>query len=86
MTKYRYKRRGVRGYLARFFLWLYDEPWPKAPPDDSKGARFATEDEIAALHQPHARESMGFGHTGGPLFLKTDKHVLIMASTRRARA
>ena len=85
LTKYRYKRRGVRGYLARFFLWLYDEPWPKAPPDDSKGARFATEDEIAALHQPHARESMGFGHTDSPLFLKTDKHVLIMASTRSGK-
>ena len=76
---YRYQASGLSGYIVRFMLWLRNEAMPNNPPDDSKGARFATHAEIAAMHQPDAPESMAFGHIGNPLFLKTDKHVLIMA-------
>ena len=82
---YRYQARDLAGYIVRFMYWLRNEPMPKAPPDDSKGARFATMPEIVKLHQPDAPESMAFGHIGNPLFLKTDKHVLIMASTRSGK-
>ncbi len=85
LIRARYEQRGLAGYLGRFFLWLHDEPLPKAAPDDSKGARFAADEEIAALHKPNSAESMGFGHIGNPVFLKTDKHVLIMASTRSGK-
>jgi type IV secretion system protein VirD4 len=71
-------------YVQRFRLWLFGQQLPPMP-DDSKGARFATNEEIAALHTPRAPESMAFGHDGAPLFLKTEKHILIMASTRSGK-
>ena len=83
---FRYQSDGLAGYIVRAIFWLRNESMPKSPPDDSKGARFATQAEIQALHNP-APESMGFGHIriGQPLFIKTDKHILIMASTRSGK-
>ena len=81
---YRYQARGLAGYIVRAIFWLRNEPMPDAAPDDSKGARMATMKEIQALYKD-APESMGFGHLGSPLLLKTDKHVLIMASTRSGK-
>ncbi len=93
LAVYRYQSRGLASYIYRFILWLRNEPLPAAPPDDSRGARLATPAEIAALHAP-VPESMAFGHVASPLlpervlsplFLKTDKHILIMASTRSGK-
>jgi len=85
MHVYRYQAHDLSGYIVRFMYWLRNQAMPKNPPDESKGARFATMAEIVKLHQPDAPESMAFGHIQNPLFLKTDKHVLIMASTRSGK-
>ncbi len=85
MAVYRYQSRGLASYIYRFILWLRNEPLPAAPPDDSRGARLATAQEVAALQHAGAPEAMAFGHIGSPLFLRTDKHVLIMASTRSGK-
>jgi type IV secretion system protein VirD4 len=85
MAVYRYQSRGLASYIYRFILWLRNERLPEAPPDDSRGARLATAQEVAALQRAGAPEAMAFGHIGSPLFLKTDKHVLIMASTRSGK-
>jgi type IV secretion system protein VirD4 len=69
--------------LTRFNLWLNGQQLPYIP-DDSKGARFAVMPEIERVYDP-SPESMAFGHIGQSLFLKTDKHVLIMASTRSGK-
>lgn len=79
---FRYKRSGLVGRLVRLSYWLAGET-PPNPPDDSKGARFSTPDEVAKLNNP---KGMVFGHIGGaPLRLHTDKHVLIQASTRSGK-
>jgi type IV secretion system protein VirD4 len=78
------KKQGLAVHLVRFHFWLNGEPLPDLP-DDNKGARVATEREIAALHQGDAPGTMTFGHLGNPLALKTDKHILIMASTRSGK-
>ena len=76
------KQRGLVGYLARFGYWLSGEAVPVTP-DDTKGARFATPDEVRALND---ERGMAFGHVeGAPLFLHTEKHVLIQASTRSGK-
>jgi type IV secretion system protein VirD4 len=77
------QKAGLANYLYRFNLWLRGEPLPYIP-DDTKGARLAIGTEIESLHKP-GPDSMGFGHIGNPLFLKTEKHVLIMASTRSGK-
>ena len=82
---YRTQARGLTSYIVRAVQWLRNEKPGEAGPDDSKGARFATPQEIIALHNPDAPEAMTFGHLGKPLALKTDKHVLIMASTRSGK-
>lgn len=82
---YRHRARGLANYVVRFMYWLRNEPSPDSPPDESKGARLATMPEIVKIHKPAAPEAMAFGHIGNPLFLKTDKHVLIMASTRSGK-
>jgi hypothetical protein len=82
---YRYSTRGLSSYIVRFVYWLRNEALPAAPPDESKGARFAVNKEIAALHAPKSPDAMAFGHLGNPLALKTDKHVLVMASTRSGK-
>ncbi len=49
----------------------------------SQGARFASDREVAAARNPNGA---AFGHyRGAPLLLHTDKHVLIMASTRSGK-
>jgi type IV secretion system protein VirD4 len=85
LTSYRHQSGGLSVYIYRFVLWLRNEPMPAAPPDDSRGARMATPQEIVAIQRAGVPESMAFGHIGSPLFLKTDKHVLIMASTRSGK-
>jgi type IV secretion system protein VirD4 len=82
---YRYHARGLGGYIVRAMYWLHNEVLPANPPDDSKGARFATLQEIIDIHKPNAPESMAFGHIHNPVFVRTDKHVLIMASTRSGK-
>jgi type IV secretion system protein VirD4 len=82
---YRFKSNSLAGRIASLVLWLRNEQAPDAAPDDSKGARFATLREIEALHVPDDPAAMAFGHIGKPLFIKTDKHVLIMASTRSGK-
>ncbi|BDV36710.1 type IV secretory system conjugative DNA transfer family protein [Methylocystis iwaonis] len=83
LRMYRYESRGLLGYIVRFIYWLRNQPLPKGLPDDSRGARFAEPEEIAALQCP---QGMGFGHVEGePLRIDTDKHVLIMASTRSGK-
>jgi type IV secretory pathway TraG/TraD family ATPase VirD4 len=81
---YRYKARGMAGYFIRAVFWLRNEPPPDNPPDDSKGARMATFAEIQPFYRD-APENMAFGPIGAPLLLNTDKHVLIMASTRSGK-
>jgi type IV secretion system protein VirD4 len=79
------QKQGLAVQIFRLHLWLRGEPLPDIP-DDSKGARFATPQEVVALHHPDAPEAMTFGHIGNAAFaLKTDKHVLIMASTRSGK-
>ena len=79
---YRYQARGLASYIVRFVFWLRNEIQAHVP-DDTRGARFATVEEIARLHNPRG---MGFGHVKGQLLqLHTEKHVLIMASTRSGK-
>jgi type IV secretion system protein VirD4 len=80
-----YQADGLAWYIVRFVFWLRNQPLPKPGPDDSKGARFATIEEIQQLHAPDSLKAMAFGHIGEPLFIETDKHVLIMASTRSGK-
>ena len=76
------KKAGLESYLLRFDSWLRHDQLPFMP-DETKGARFALPEEIA---QERRTAGFGFGHLGGdPLFLDTDKHVLLMASTRSGK-
>lgn len=73
------------GTLVQFWYWFTGNELPQVDeePDDSKGARFASPKEIAALF---AADGMAFGHVGGtPFLLQNEKHVLIMASTRSGK-
>jgi type IV secretion system protein VirD4 len=81
---HRYETGGLSGYIVRFVYWLQRKALPDTPPDDSRGARLATMPEIIKAYRPEP-ESMAFGHLGSPLLLKTDKHILIMASTRSGK-
>ncbi len=78
------KKQGLALQIFRFHQWLMGASLPDLP-DESKGARIATPAEMAALHRPDDPTAMAFGHAGNPLFLKTDKHILIMASTRSGK-
>lgn len=82
---YRYQSSSLAGWIARAIRWLWNMGTPDAGPDDSKGARFATMREIAALHRPEDPTAMAFGHVGNPLMLRTEKHILVMASTRSGK-
>ena len=76
------KKQGIAGYMVRFHHWLRGDALPDVP-DDSKGARFAGDQEVMAAWN---KDGMSFGHyAGAPLRLDTDKHVLIMASTRSGK-
>ena len=79
---YRYQANGLASYIVRFVFWLRSEAMPKTL-DDSKGARFAAPEEIARLRDD-ARH--GLRPCRRPLLqLHTEKHVLIMASTRSGK-
>lgn len=69
--------RFVWGRIPRpFFAWLRSI-------FSRKGGRFARRGEVAALTKP---DGAAFGHyRGAPLMLSTDKHILIMASTRSGK-
>lgn len=83
---YRYRANGLSGYIARFIYWLRNEPLPAAPPDESRGARLATTEEAAKLRHFSGEDAMSFGHYDfAPFFIKTEKHVLVMASTRSGK-
>ncbi len=85
LTIYRHKRSRIIGYIVKFAYWLIGET-PEATPDDSKGARFATPREAAAMRAPQEEAAFAFGHMhGAPFFLRTEKHVLVMASTRSGK-
>jgi type IV secretion system protein VirD4 len=76
------KRQGLSDYFSRFHLWLRHEPVPDVP-DDSKGSRFSTPSETAALLKPNGAP---YGYVEGrPYFLDTEKHILIQASTRSGK-
>ena len=60
---YRYSARGLAGYISRAVYWLGNEAMPAAPPDESKGARFAMMKEIVRLHKADGT-GMAFGHIG----------------------
>ena len=47
---------GVYIWLIQFEHWLTNTPMPPVPPDDSKGARFATPEEIASIMAPPSFE------------------------------
>jgi type IV secretion system protein VirD4 len=88
---YRHSANGLGGYISRFFLWIYNVSLPADERvDDTRGARFATRREMLALHnaanaKPHF---MAFGHwieEKSPFILNTEKHVLVMASTRSGK-
>jgi type IV secretion system protein VirD4 len=83
LSVFRYQENGLAGFVGRGLRWLFNLPLPEFA-DDSKGARLATSAEIQQARSPRP-EAMAFGHVGDPLFLKTDKHVLIMASTRSGK-
>ena len=53
---YRYQARGLAAYIVRFVFWLRNETQPHVP-DDTKGARFASQDEIVRLYD-HARHGL----------------------------
>jgi type IV secretion system protein VirD4 len=78
----RQKKQGLADYIMRFHLWLRHDPVPDVP-DDSKGSRFATNDETTALQNPNGAP---YGYVQGrPYFLNTEKHILIQASTRSGK-
>jgi type IV secretion system protein VirD4 len=81
---YRYQTDGLTGRIVRFMMWLRNETPPAPLPDDSRGARFSTFEETKSLASTD-RAAMAFGHIGRPVLLKTEKHVLIMASTRSGK-
>ena len=71
--------------IFSFWYWFTGRTLPNVEqaPDDSKGARFATPSEIAAQY---AKNGVAFGHESGePLFLHTEKHILLQASTRSGK-
>jgi len=76
------------GTILAFWYWFTGNELPQREeiPDDSKGARFAIPREIETLRASDGQGHMAFGHVHGvPLFLKTEKHILLMASTRSGK-
>lgn len=68
--------------FENLFFWLRGED-RSLYPDPSKGARFATEREILRGHDPRGL-LLGIAYRK-PLYLYTEKHVLIQASTRSGK-
>ena len=79
------------GQVMSFWYWFTGKQMPQgeeAEPDDTKGARFASLREIAAqiIEARENPKAAIFGYVGQhPLPVYTDKHVLIMASTRSGK-
>lgn len=83
MAEYGLAKGGLIGSLVMFCYWLLERPLPEFPPDDTKGARMATNQEIQVAACPGG---IAFGHHHNkPLHLPTEKHVLVMASTRSGK-
>ena len=83
LIQYKVSKSRILGYGYRFWYWLRGVDLPEPPPDETHGARFADPREVAALRKS---DGTGFGWSGGkPLFLDTEKHVIIMASTRSGK-
>ena len=86
---YRQSKDGLTGYMVRFAYWLSERELPEPTPDNTRGARFGTMEENIGLIKAalQARQGTVFGHLDGgvPLLLHTEKHVLIMASTRSGK-
>lgn len=63
ITRHRHELQagGVYVWLIEFEHWLTNTPMPPLPPDDSKGARFATHEEIAAILAPPSLPSFEKG-------------------------
>jgi len=79
---HRYGQQGMIGYINRFHYWLRGETVP-IQPDDSKGARFASLEEIISIWK---QDGASFGFiNNAPVQLNTNKHILIMASTRSGK-
>lgn len=73
------------GTVVSFWYWFTgnERAYAEQAPDDSKGARFAIPKEIESIR---STDGAAFGYVDGrPLFLNTDKHILIMASTRSGK-
>lgn len=88
ITMYNAAQVALPSYMMRFSYWLEGKEMPAPPPDDESGARFATYDEIGQLiiDSSEAKHGTVFGHVAGvPLLIHTEKHVLIMASTRSGK-
>jgi hypothetical protein len=65
LKTYRQQQTGLVGYIVRLGYWLRRKPLPETP-DDSKGARFATGQEVQNLC---CAGGDAFGHVnGGPLW------------------
>jgi type IV secretion system protein VirD4 len=86
------KKQALAEYAYRFHLWLRNQPMPVVP-DDTKGSRFASPQEIYAAQYlgPNAtmedmKRGSVYGYIGcSPLWLQTEKHILIQASTRSGK-
>ena len=77
---------GLSAKIVKFVFWLWNEAPPLDPPDESKGARFATAKEVEKALRSHDPKSMIFGYVDKTeIALTTEKHVLIMASTRSGK-
>ncbi len=85
---YKHSKTGLIAYLVQFAYWLSDKNIPPAAPEEGQGARFAFLPEVEKLIETAraAKHSTVFGHVAGqPLHIHTEKHVLIMASTRSGK-
>lgn len=96
-TIYKHNTAGIVGYVLRLAYWLSGIQPPPPAPDDEKGARFSDIDEISNLllvAEKGAEEKdsrIVCGHVEDasnqlrPFKIHTEKHVLIMASTRSGK-
>ena len=85
---YRQSKDGLTGYMVRFAYWLSETEPPEPLPNEAHGARFATpEEKISLIHAGRqAKHGAVFGHFADvPFLLHTEKHVLVMASTRSGK-
>ena len=85
LKQYSVAEEGLWGALGTLERWVNGESAEEMP-DDSKGARHAISKEIEAISAKDNPKAFDFGHiAGSPLPLHTEKHILIMASTRSGK-